>query len=319
MVGERLRVVLHPGFVKTATTSLQRNVFARHSGIFHLGRPAPTPELERAIHAIAHADGTVYDGRAVEKVIARALAAAPADRTVVLSNENFALYEATDRALVAERLAALLPGATVLFTIRRQQDLLPAWYLQKLEKYLKGGHHLDFATWLRIKRREPHRSILAVLDFWPVIRHYARLFGEDRIRVLMFEDLRHDPGGFASALAGILGVDAAEVLGGLRKEVRNPTLTREYYGFFRRFGGLLPAWLARKLGNRMAGLPGRRLRVEPDAGTLELVHALCAAGNAEIARRFGLDLAARGYPLPSGGTDGTTGVRHGAQGRAEVT
>jgi hypothetical protein len=300
VAGEDRRIVLHPGFVKTATTSLQRNVFACHSGIFHLGRPAPTPELERAIHAIAHADGTVYDGAAVARTVARALAEAPAGRTVVLSNENFALYEATDRAVVAERLATLFPDATVLFTIRRQQDLLPAWYLQKLEKYLKGGHRLDFATWLAIKRREPHRSILSDLDFWPVIRHYARLFGEDRIRVLMFEDLVRDADGFAAALAGVLQVDAREVAALLKRGVKNPTITREYYGFFRLFGRRLPPWLARKLGNRMAGLPGHRLRVTPDPDTLEYVRALCAAGNAEIARRFGLDLAAHGYPLPSG-------------------
>lgn len=317
MVDGDRRIVLHPGFVKTATTSLQRNVFACHSGLFYLGRPAPTAELEKAIHAIAHADGTIYDRRQVADVIARALASAPVDRTVVLSNENFALYEATDRAVVAERLAALFPGATVLFTIRRQQELLPAWYLQKLEKYLKGGHYLDFATWLAIKRREPHRSILSNLDFWPVIRHYARLFGEDRIRILMFEDLRRDADGFAQALAGILQVDAGEVVRLLRQQVRNPTLTREYYAFFRFVGRWLPARLARKLGNRIVALPGHRLQIALDAATLELVHGLCAAGNAAIARRFRLDLGARGYPLPSGTStmeDTPTGHR-----RVEVT
>jgi len=43
-VGTR-RVAIHPGFVKTATSTLQRHVFPRHPEIAYLGLPAPTAEL----------------------------------------------------------------------------------------------------------------------------------------------------------------------------------------------------------------------------------------------------------------------------------
>jgi len=295
-----VRILIHPGFVKTATTTLQRELFADHPKLFHLGRPSPTPELEAAVFALAHADSTLFDEAAVRRIFAQALAAAPEGATVTLSNENFTLYEATDRGLVAERLARLFPGARVLFTIRRQPDLVRAWYLQKLEKYLKGGHFLSFPAWFSLKRREPHRSILGQLDYWPVIRRYVELFGRGRVTVLPFELLRTDPRAFAEALAPLLGLAVDEVLPRLCGRVRNPTITREFYLVMRAAGRLLGPFLARKLGNRIVGLPGRRLEVHMDRASEAWIAERCAAGNAELARTFGLDLARFGYPLPEG-------------------
>ncbi len=295
-------VLLHPGFVKTATTSLQRNLLAAHPAILHLGRPPPDAGLERAIHAIAHDDSTVYDEAAVRRVLAAALADAGRYRVVTISNENFALYEATDRRVVAERLARLFPRARVLFTIRRQDELLGAWYLQKLEKYLKGGHFVPFPTWVAMKAKEPHKSIFSDLDFWPVIRTYVELFGREHVHVLPFERLREDPAGFADELAALLGLPAAEVQAALGRRVRNPTLTREYRAVMRVVGRLLTPWLARKIGNRLVRLPGRRLRVTVDEATRRRIHRRCAAGNAALVRTFGLDLARYGYPLPEDGS-----------------
>ncbi len=300
-----LPVLIHPGFVKTATTSLQRNLLATHPSILHLGRPAPWEELERAIHIIAHSDSTVYDEAAVRRVLTVALAETKGRRIVTLSNENFALYEATDRRVVAERLARLFPQAEIFFTIRRQDDLLAAWYLQKLEKYLKGGHFVPFSTWIAMKVREPHKSIFSDLDFWPVVRTYQDIFGHDRVHVLLFEELRQDPAAFAARLAQLLRLPPAEVHAALTRRVRNPTLTREYLAIMRLLGQISPPFLARKIGNRLVHLPGRRLRVDLDSATRQLVWARCAEGNAALARTFGLDLARFGYPLPEDTPTGT--------------
>ena len=42
-------IVIHPGMVKSATTSLQELVFARHPEITLLGLPAANPEAKEAI------------------------------------------------------------------------------------------------------------------------------------------------------------------------------------------------------------------------------------------------------------------------------
>jgi len=294
----RRPVLIHVGFVKTATTSLQRNLLARHPALCHLGRPAPDDELDAAIHAIAHADSTLYDESAVRRILVRALAREDGRRLVTLSNENFTLYEATDRRVVAERLARLFPGARILFTIRRQDELLGAWYLQKLEKYLQGGHFVPFSTWVEMKSREPHKSIFSNLDFWPIVSTYVELFGRERVHVLTFETLREEPATYAAALAALLGIPADDVRAALARRVRNPTLTREYRAIMHLLGRFTTPWLARKIGNRLVRLPGRRLRVTLDPTTRRRVSALCAEGNAALARTFGLDLARYGYPLP---------------------
>jgi len=96
-------IVIHPGMVKTATTSLQELVFARHPDITFLGLPAPSPATKAAIHQNCQTDDIDYDHQSVANVL-RPLAAEARDGVAVLSYENFALYESKDKGLVAERL-----------------------------------------------------------------------------------------------------------------------------------------------------------------------------------------------------------------------
>ncbi len=291
-------IVLHPGFVKTATKTLQLNLFAAHPDILFLGRPAPAPELDAAIKRIAYEDSTRYRAEEVAAVLQRYLERAPRRRVIVLSNENFALYEATDRGVVAERLHRLAPEARVLFTIRRQEEVLVGWYLQKLRKYFRGGHYLSFPEWLRIKFKEPHRSILADLDYSGTILRYVELFGRERVEVLPFELLKAEPHLFAARLAAWLGVEAEGVRELLARPAQNPSRTTLYIAFHRTLGRLLPARLAFKLGVRLvARLPGRRPELRLDPATRSWLRAHCAAGNRRLAEIFDLDLGRFGYVL----------------------
>jgi len=66
-------IVIHPGFVKTATSTLQRHVFARHPGIDFWGLPAPSDELEWAIRHICQANSTHYKPEVLSQFWAQAL------------------------------------------------------------------------------------------------------------------------------------------------------------------------------------------------------------------------------------------------------
>jgi hypothetical protein len=295
-----LPVVIHPGFVKTATKTLQLNLFAHHPDVLFLGWPAPSPQLERATRAILYDDSEEFDEERIATEIQQFCETAPSRRVAVLSHENFALYEATDRGVVARRLAALFPHARILFTIRRQEDLLTSWYLQKLRKYAKGNHYLTFKEWIRLKKKEPHRSILSNLDYSRTILYYARLFGQERVLVLPFEFLLADISGFAAAIAGWLEIDPVETERLLRAPARNTAPTNVSTGFYRYFAPFIPRRLSRKLGEQVIpALPiGRKLKVEIDPETQNLVRELCAEGNQRLERTFKLDLGRYNYVLP---------------------
>lgn len=301
--GGTRRVAIHPGFVKTATSTLQRHVFPHHPEIAFLGLPAPTDELDWAIRHLCQADSTVWRAERVAAILRAAAEAAPPDRLLLVSYENFALHESTDKGLVAERLADLLPGATILFTIRRQEELVTSWYLTKLRQRIKRKAFIPFEEWYWLERREPHLSILDDLRYTPTIEAYRRLFGAERVHVVPFELLRREPAAFARACATALGVDPATFARLLSGRRENAAMSQRYFDFWRRFGHLLPRRLARKWARRMPMHDGPPARIPLPEPIRADIARLVAEDNRRLAELTSLDLVSLGYtvtlPVPS--------------------
>ncbi len=292
--------VIHPGFVKTATTSLQRRVFPNHSQIRFLGLDSGRPEIDRAIHAICREDGVYYDHERVRQTFAPHLVSRPDATVVLVSSENFTLYESKDKSLVAERLRQLFGEAKVFFTIRRQQDVLRSWYLQKLPKYVQGNNFMSFGDWLRIKRLEPHKSILDDLRYNETIEYYCGLFGRENVAVFLFEDLRVDPEAFARDLAEFVGVGGDEMHHLLSSAHDNPTIPASYYRFWKWASPITPNIgfrVVNRIGQRSFDSEGRRAAIPADGEVDSLVAALCGDGNRRLTDNFGVDLQRAGYHL----------------------
>lgn len=288
-------IFLHPGMAKSATTSLQRLVFARHPEITYLGLPAADPAAKAAIREICRADSLWYDGERVRRSLAARLHGG--EQAVLLSYENFTLYESKDKGLVAARLFELFPGAQVFFTIRRQQDVLSAWYLQKVQKHLRYAHFIEFEPWWEMVSDLPHRSILDDLRYHEVIARYAELFGRERVRVFLHEQLVADPGAFCRDVAGFLGVDAQHFERLLSEGHENPTVPASLLTYGRTLMRFLPQRFARRLARKLIARGGKRARVELPPEVRAFVHELCAEGNRKLARDFDLPLERHGYLL----------------------
>lgn len=290
-------VAIHPGFVKTATSTLQRHVFPNHADIAYLGLPGPTPELEWAVRHLCQADSVHYERARIEAAFAAALAAAPAGRVAVISYENFALYESKDKGLVAQRLKELFPEARLLFTIRRQEDLVVSWYFTKLRVRIKRKAFIPFEEWYWSEGRESHQSIHDDLRYGRTIGLYAELFGRENVHVVPFELLKQSAAGFAAGCAQAIGVDAGrfeELLAGKRE---NASMSQRYFDFWRRFGHFLPRKLVRKWSRSMAMHEGSTARVALPAAVRADIGKLVAEDNRSLAAMFGLDLEKLGYTL----------------------
>lgn len=287
-------IFLHPGMAKSATTSLQQLVFARHPEINYLGLPAETEEVRAAIRRICRDDGLYWDEAAVAAILGPRLAS---KREVsLLSYENFTLYESTDKAVIADRLHALFPEARVFFTIRRQQDVLPAWYLQKCQKYLRSGHFVSFDDWWAIKSKRPHRSILDDLRYGDVIAAYAERFGRENVAVFLYEQLTEDAGVFCRQLATFLGVDATVFEQLLGAGHANPTIPARLLALGPALS-YLPRSIAAQISRRMLARGGSRARVQSDPRVTETVRSLVVESNRRLMRDFQLPLERHGYFL----------------------
>jgi hypothetical protein len=300
-------IAIHVGFAKTATSTLQRGVFSQHEGIDFLGLPARDGRLGAAIHAIAKADSVGFDTTQIRGVFRDSLKAARGRDVNLISYENFTLYESRDKGMIARRLKDLFGDSKILFTLRRQEDLVRAWYLQKLPKYMSGNNFIEFNDWIALKRQEPHKSIMGDLDFNETIGYYEEVFGRERVEIFLFEHLRQDPAGFAEKMAGYLEIDPARFSSLLAQAHYNPTITQRQLDF----GRFTTAYLPRFLTSRSDRLVPRRLRrgfkrflgrgpsakPPPSDALDEWIASHCQSGNRALNARYGNQLARHGYTL----------------------
>lgn len=288
-------VVIHPGVVRTATSTMQKHVFARHSGLHFLGLPAPTAELEWAVRHICQADSVHLEAERLQRAFEAAFAAAPEGRSVLISYENYALYKAKDKGLVAQRLKALFPGARMVFTLRAQEGLIVSRYFNDLRRRIKLKSFITLEDWYWFERRESYRTIFDDLRYFPIINYYARLFGRENVHLILFEQLRTDPKGFAARFAEVLEVDAAEFERLMSGRRENAAMSWRYYQFWRWVGHLLPRRYVRDLATRFPGRDGRPARLTLPADIRADLAELCAQDNRSLSEHFQLDLDRYGY------------------------
>ena len=215
---------VHIGFPKTATTTLQ-GAMMRHPGVAYHGkgirdRMTDTPSTELA-RRVFFSDR--HDFRAKLPGLRDRMAAFPdAPTPVFVSDEAFSFAEhmqigsrwqrqvVTDHEEVAERLAAVFPGARVVMSTRWQIDLLRSFYRQSVEV----GHVSErFETYVdREIEAADHRSMLTALDYGRAHAAYAAAFGRERVHVFRFEEARADFAGYLRAVAGIAGIAGARLV-----------------------------------------------------------------------------------------------------------
>jgi len=290
-------VFIQPGFVKTATSSLQQLVFTNHPEIQYLGVQTGISDLKWAIGHICYADSIIYDEQRVADVFTAALQEFDLEHPVILSYEVFALHESKDKGLVARRLKTLFPEAKIFFTLRRQEEVLGSFYLQKIPRYLRENTCLPFDRWLKDVAKSAHHSILDDLNYFPIVNYYAKLFGKEGLRLFLFEDLRKDPESYSKKIANYIGVDSVKFHDLMQNDKKNPTVTQEYIDFWNRWGPLLPHKITRKLSRRLESKPGVPARVDIGDRGRETIYRLCAEGNRALSEEFQVDLENNGYTV----------------------
>ena len=197
-----MAILIHPGFHKTGTTYLQECVFTEHQGF------APLMSHQEVHDLIVRPHDLQFDPESAKLLLDAKVAQAEHSSTNVISSEILSgtmFAGSRDSALIATRLSTIVPSAKILFTIRRQDSLLKSVYLQ----YVKRGGRKSAQEFLDFKP-EPgfHWFDCGVLEFDLLVRHYARLFGDDNVLVLPQELLRQDRGKFLAYLFAFCGSDA---------------------------------------------------------------------------------------------------------------
>lgn len=212
------RTIVHIGLPKTGTTTLQKDVFARHSGLVYLGKPftAERAALDDIIASIWREDTLGFRpetlGTARDEIAVAALHAA--EGSVLLSEEALSSAGFADRREIAMRLRKLFDRADILLTIRRQDHCVPSLVSHYRRKGIicaeSVGEWVEGALNGRPFLRASRSWILRQYLYSTLVGLYREVFPEATIKVLPLEMLESDASGFAEQLADFLGIDVAE-------------------------------------------------------------------------------------------------------------
>ena len=218
-MSNRRKLFLHVGYPKTATTTLQKKLFARHPGICYLGKPL-AGKLQDIEQCILRLDSIQFERAlpGLQEKFAALVQDCPEQQNMLISHEGFlraARYEGHDIGRTAERLKQVFSEPAgdeievhVLITIRKQVDIIPSYYFDSVSRSPDRFHRFIDSS-----LENPQYGYFPSLFYDQVIGYYAALFGRERLRVLPFEAFISRRENFLDTLAGYLGIDAGECLG----------------------------------------------------------------------------------------------------------
>ncbi len=192
--------VIHIGYHKTGTTWLQRKLFARAElGYRRIRLTQGDLDLYR-VHDFDF-DASLCRAEMSSKLErCKREGLIPVVSMMRLSGNPHA--GGYDSRTLADRIAAVFPGARVLLVIREQRSMILSTYAQ----YVKMGGPCSLRGYLLTpddSRRPGFRFEQFRYD--RLIAHYQGLFGSERVLVQAYERFRDEPQPFAETVAAFCG------------------------------------------------------------------------------------------------------------------
>ncbi len=302
-------MIIHPGFLKTATTTLQDHLFATHPDLFPLGLPHRSEIQTRIAEEFRKIDGVDYDEEKLRLFIHTALEDKLPNTILVLSDESFTA-NAFLLQPIAQRLCVFFPDAHILFTIRHQLDSIRSFYARHGRVLTNApapytDRHITFPNWLAHAYHNRPTSYLGLIDYHRTIEIYEQVFGRERIHILLFEDLKYDRAAFVDQIADVLSVDASTVERLLSGEHAHRQESARFVLYDRLMKRFIPkSWLRSLLPYTArlhkhtraflrSGAP-KKITIPPT--WIPRLEKLYQSGNRALAETYNLPLAQYDYP-----------------------
>jgi hypothetical protein len=299
--------VLHIGFNKAGSTTLQRGLFARHSQVVSLGEPFKQryPDANRAMfNAIEScnrdpARRTRFDLDLSRSLWQKTLASVEPGKIPVYSKETLTrpdCYQTPGDPCLPGRLRALVGPARIIIMARHQIRLLESLYITRT----KGHYYQSPEKWFEANGAGSVR----MFSYHAVARSYAEAFGRENVGVFLLEDLTNDIESFARRLCDFIGIDSEEGATLLKSQhfnSRTSHRTHIYSRLRKRLGPniRLSRFVSEPIRNAffrfMSG--GRRVEISLPAQWQAEMESYYRGDNRQLAADWGLQLEKYGYPL----------------------
>ena len=208
-------VFIHLGFPRSGSTSLQRHLFDKHSGILNLGKPYSDKSLEELyahLYKLFRTEGKyqIENQDIIETI------KSGSGKSLFISDEAVLFNVFNNFSCVVDRFLAAFDNCKFLIIIRNQIDIIKSYYTYSghVPKPNLGNYpSIPFDKWLSWSLDNFYGSFLYHLMYFS---HTVKLLhdkgGRENVKVLLFEDYIKDTAKFSHQFSSFLEIDDRETL-----------------------------------------------------------------------------------------------------------
>jgi hypothetical protein len=323
-------IYLHIGYPKTGTTTLQKYLFPKHSGIKSLQSMGELNFMkdifycrENSIKRNMKAIGEELSGRVTKEYNKYIYSSESLTSFSMFYRNNPYPYVYTlDPNSVARKLktafldTGVFDKVCILVSIRRQNDMLKSMYAQVYNLVFKRFKVTNtFEKFIKYAIENKDNFILDALQYNDVITEYENLFEKDNVCVLVFEQFKQDKAEYINKLCSFMHIDSDEALSLLENKHTNiksstngyKTDKRELISvlleiFFKRFNvknpkvGFTKTWLYKRM--KLIKAPAKTLKNIVIKETEErCLNDFFSEGNLKLTEKRNLSLDEYNYYL----------------------
>ena len=218
-------MLLHLGMPKTATTMLQRCLFAKHPQVDYLGKHKGRPKFNclQTAQFMTKLDipQILVSTNLINAVQEELQLRRHSNKTLVISKEGLTAGLPENKHWQAIRFREAFGECHILITIREPLSFVEALYFQHLKsfhqqrtshqplrkRYGSPPRHFGINSWLDTLASLPGRGGLTHLEFADTAEIYSDVFGRENVHVVPYELLNRDAESFLCEIARIVGID----------------------------------------------------------------------------------------------------------------
>ena len=313
----------HIGFPKSASTTLQKQLFDKHSQINFLGiyptrnigqdsdesnkdtKYLQNKDLKGFHNCLTNLEGVEYQFSDVEKYFQNIKPLLSNEKLNMFSNERFSsvLFAHKDRAEKAKRIKQLFPDAKIVIILRKQIDIIKSQYRDHPfdpRNLYSNQKSVSIDEWVERDFKNYDISFVKSIEYYKIVKYYSELFGKENVGVFLFEELVNDLELFSKKISNFLDIDELETYNLLNSKHENDGVSQNF-NTYRKFRTQLSSFIPNEIKHNgiLKSLEqqlfqklkkGKKQKVNMSVDTKEKIYSYYNEQNKKLAKEYSLEL-----------------------------